>query len=583
MKSRFEQIVESTQKRRRWLNSLRACSWALTISTGLTLGYLLLSSFGFVPQTDWILLVIANLGAALAGILYGRNRAIDIRQSLYQTDRTLGLGEKLTTLHELREERAHSEFLPMLEARVERLRIESNRVFTFSPRDKQRWIGVGALLASSVTIVFLLSDMSPIQIPGTVQALKKQQEEQAKGIEFRNLEEPKVATLPSTTPASAEAIAAQIKQLGERIDQLSRTPSSPEEAQARKNEIDQLKRQLQEAEKQLQESTGGKTGGGAAGPNRNSASGKSSNQNSASKQTQGNSMTSPNGRRGGEEQPIRGSPTNQPSSQQAQLKKNLENIDDQLKKDNPNLDKLRDAIRKEREKSNDSALNDLLKEAENAPDKESAKQALEKAIQHLQERQDASQQNGDEQSSPDSPRASNEAGKGQQGNKSPEKKAGNGKENNDDANLSNGTNFPRPGQGQAGHDPALGEEGGDRESKGTEAGNGKKAGGNQAGKGAGDKSFSELPFNLPLDTPNLMDVSGKDLPNPEILMSFLTQGTPLDNVNPGQGQRPVLSVNYSKVDTALDLLGVPPEMRDEILNYFLSLSQGTTSQPSDKK
>jgi len=427
--------------------------------------------------------------------------------------------------------------------------------------------------------------MSPIQIPGTVQALKKQQEEQAKRIQFRNLEESKVATLPSTTPASAEAIAAQIKQLGERIDQLSRTPSSPEEAQARKHEIDQLKRQLQEAEKQLQESTGGKTGSGAAGPNRNSASGKSSSQNSSSKQAQGNSRTSPNGRRGGEEQPIRGSPTNQPSAQQAQLKKNLENINEQLKKDNPNLDKLRDAIRKERERSNDPDLNDLLKEAESAPDKESAKQALGKAIQHLQEQQDANQQNGDEQSSPNSARAANEAGKGQPGNKSPEKKSGTGKENNDDANLSNGTNFPRPGRGQAGHDPALDENGGDgdNESKGTEAGNGKKEGGNQAGKGAGDKSFSELPFNLPLDTPNVMDVSGKDLPNPEILMSFLTQGTPLDNVNPGPGQRPVLSVNYSKVDTALDLLGVPPEMRDEVLNYFLSLSQGTTAQPSDKK
>ncbi len=572
MQNRFNQIVSSTQARSRWLRSLNACGWTLAVSIAGTFGYVLGSAFQILPELPWIWLLAGNGIAGIAGWIYGWQRTIDIGDALFQIDRKLGLGEKLTTLYELKAGPRESDFLPMLEERVAHLNVDPNQVFTLSVRDKQRWIGIGAGALGSLIVLLLWSDLTPWG--PTVSILQRDAKtESTKDLRFQDPEaEKKPLSMSKEPPSSPEALAARLNELNKRLKEITKDPLG--NPQARRDELAQLAREAQELENSLWGNNNpGKPGSSASsGQSETGQPGSSGNPVGAG-QRQGQSGPAD---QAGEDRAKQRSFANQQRQQAEEQKQNLQELKEKLEQDQLSVKELRDILRT-RKDSGDPELEKALEEAESAPDEETAADALARAIENLSRKQETDQRLRDlqnELAKADGPPSENQAGSSRPGQNSKTQQPQRGRNSDEDEDGPDLQGIPQ-GKGQGsidgyGTDPSEQETGQTDEETNAPISKGGDSAGLNAG---GDPLGAETKIDQLPATSEMLDMSGHDLPDLDILMSFMTQGVPLENVTSATGSAPPrLLINYAKVNTALDLLGVPPELREEILSYFLSLS-----------
>jgi len=584
MKSKFEQIMASTAQRCRRLNSLRAASWALLISLSLSFLYFIATSLALLPEVNGLLIILVNLLAGGLGGAYGWRKSIDMRASLFQVDRALNLGEKLSTLHELKTEKASSEFLPLIEERIQHITVDPRAVFGLSQRDRQRWIGVGAGACACLIAGLMLGEVILFGPDGVAVLPGKQKKETKNELKFKDPEQLRTASTPKPL-SSPESVAAKLNQLNKKINEEMKNPKLDPEA--RKNELAKLAQEAQDLENTL-------WGSGAPGKSRSGAREKADPNKS---NNPGNSQTTGGQRPGsGQNAPTderqkpggrAGSNADQKREQTEQQKQALQDLKEKLENDQLTVKELRDALRQLRDKENsqDPEVERALNEAEQAKDAQSAAQALQKAIEKIAQKQATDQQLKNLQnqlSRGDGPPSEDEAGEGRESNKSNAQQNARGKNSNEDSPDKSGSSPSTKSQGNtsgSGIDPTKTTDNSNKEKeqgpKGSSAGQG--SGGNPLGN---PTSLPELP-----EATSIIDLQNNEqLPDLDIIMSFITQGMPLENATVPQGQQaPALKINFAKVDTALDLLGVPPEMRDEILSYFLSLSTDTTKQLPDNK
>jgi hypothetical protein len=545
----MEQIVASVLQRRRRLSAWSGCSVGLVISGAVTFTYLLLAAFGLVPDLPWTLYFLVNVLAGLGGWLYGRGRPIGVLESLYRLDRALGLGEKLTTLHELKESEQRPEFRLMLEARVERLpRIEPARVFAMARRDQRRWIAAGSLYAAGILVVLLLDPQSPLRLPSVSPPAQNPAQSEKSPLEFTEPSASGLPSWPSTTKLPSQTIEAQAEQLRQRLENALKNSQGKADPQVQR-ELAQIARELEEMKNALW----GETAAGANATDR-SRPGEPGQEGAPSPPTASGAKPPTNNNSGDpEDRPgRRSSAVDQKRQETEQLKRDLEQLQDQLENEELSLQELREWLRTRGGPSDDPELNQALEDLSQATDAEAAAQALARVIDLLRQKQAADRKLQESES-----RLRTAWGEGEGQDPSRDPGAG-----STDLSMPSG-----PGQG-SGNGRGPGEEGPDQPEL---RGGGDTAGRNPGGHPLGVESlFPEIPP----DSPNLMAIPGRDMPDAEVLMTLFTQGVPLNNLRPTSGAAPRLQVDYAKVSAALDLLGVPPELRDEILWYFISLSHG---------
>jgi hypothetical protein len=582
--SKFEQIVVATEQRRRRINSLRALSVVLLISLSLSFLYLVASALALLPGINGFALILFNIVAGVFGSIYGWQRSVDVRASLFQVDRALGLGEKLSTLHELKTEKSDSSFLPIIEERIASVSVDPRAVFGFTRQDKQRWMGVGAGLCACLLVTLLLSDLVLVGPDGvSVLPGRNRPQDTKSDLNFKDPEQNQTASAPKPL-SSRETVSAKINELNKKINEVMKNPQL--DPDARREELAKLAQEAQDLENTLW---------GSGSPGRSGANSKEkpngNNPNSPNSQMLGGTAPNSNQNTPSDERQKPGgrgsSANNQQREQTEQQKQALQDLKEKLENEKLTVKELRDALRqlRDQKQSGDPEVEQALDEAEQAQDTQSAANALERAIEKISQKQATDQQLKNLQNQlarGDGPPSEDEAGEGRESRQSSVQQNNRGVNSNEDSPNRSGSQPSTKSQGNtsgSGIDPTRTKDESETENdlgpKGTMAGQG--SGGNPLGN---QSSLPELP-----EATSILDLQNNEqLPNLDIIMSFITQGMPLENaVTPTGQQAPALKINFSKVDTALDLLGVPPEMRDEVLSYFLSLSAEPKKQPTKNK
>ncbi|MFQ5795572.1 MAG: hypothetical protein ACE5JP_11050 [Candidatus Bipolaricaulia bacterium] len=148
MKSPFELILERVERRNRRLMSLRFMTFSLTVSLMVTLIYLLMVYLGYFETVNLGAIFIGNLLVGLLGAGLGYFRRVDLGDALYHTDRKLGLDERLSTLHDLRQEgrEEHREFVRILSRQVVRLQVDPRTAFSASRADRMSTLTLAVLI-----------------------------------------------------------------------------------------------------------------------------------------------------------------------------------------------------------------------------------------------------------------------------------------------------------------------------------------------------------------------------------------------------------------------------------------------------
>lgn len=151
MGSKFESILQCVKSRKRFLNALNGVWRLLTVSLILTAIYLIIEvaalplSFKFLPKFGLSWLIFFNFVVGAVGFVIGYLQRIDLATALYHADRKLKLGEKLSTIYDLRAQAPTSDFLKMLYQRIDHLEINVKKLFPFSRAQKIKFASLAVL------------------------------------------------------------------------------------------------------------------------------------------------------------------------------------------------------------------------------------------------------------------------------------------------------------------------------------------------------------------------------------------------------------------------------------------------------
>ena len=539
MNQQFQKLEAQITRRKRWLNALEIAGDWLGLSLGLSLAYLLASSLGLLPALPslWWLFPI-NMAVGLAGWWQGWRRPIDLPTVLLQIDRALGTGELLCSYHEFSGERARVPFSGRLERLVRDLAIDPVAALPLGRHGRRR-LGWVAALGLGLTLLAGLSSWQLLPSPALFGAAAKSTQQRQER-----------SSVPQANPARPLS-AAELQQLGTRTEQLAqrlRISSAPARQQASAAELAKLYRRLQASQQALWKLP--ELPAGAAGQ-------------AATALKQALEQLQAQARAG------------QLSQEELRWKLN------QLAEQAP-TQALRQSLQRAAQAKNPQAQQRLMQQAQQQlqqlinRDNELQRaqhqiaQALLQAGQKLaQSGQAQASQPGREGDKPSLGRQAQAQRQGQQGAKQGQKQ-GTGSKAPQEANAAAQQSADQAGKsgqsGQAGQAGAKSSSG--------------QPGGDQAGKGAGNKAQDQTTQQLSPTQYQLKIAHDQLSPDVKLQRMMLGKGVPFDAVVSAAGSDTLtLRYDFAKVEPLIRARGLPPQMRELIRQYFIAITTEPESKP----
>ncbi len=520
---KFEMLRARLERQQRLLNGLTAASWALLISLGTTvfvLGGGVLGLWRTVPLLPW---VIAHALLGALGFLMGWMRPINRRELLFRADRHLHSHELLVTLYELSLGQGPKEFFPLLERRLDRLSVTPSQALPVGSGDRRRWAAVAILSFFCVSLAsFVQPGWLSTESSDQPQASAPASQESSRSSQLLEW----LQTLP---PDLAQALHSARERLERARHELALNPNDPRARAA----LQQLRAELLKEQERLAP---------PSSPTEAESSKKSSSDASVTEGSS-NELRPPQQSSSGAaklDQIVQGLRSILEQAQglsQEELQKLLE----QLRDAPPEVAAIAKQTWQETQIPQEfqQRLEELLRELE-------ARQALYEQLERLQQEIESAlapsepQTAHGEEFSQSSPNASSPAEEGsqqapsQQGSASAE--ASHSQERSEESQPSAGA-----GRGTASLDP-------------------------EAATDLPDLSeLRERSRTIPMP-PSARD---EDL---DILFEIVSMALPQDPQG-ASSPTPTVQIDYERVETVLDMLEIPQELRDAVRQYFLSLSR----------
>ncbi|MBI1729971.1 hypothetical protein HY229_04155 [Candidatus Acetothermia bacterium] len=579
MKTNYLVVEQEVIEARRRLNRLQGVRLGLTLSASLTLVYLILFFFGWVQLIQpWPILILFNAICGGLGMMWGDRRPTRLQHDLLRVDRALGLGEKLTTIFELRRGERSSDILEALYRRIDQSHVDPKEVFKLPRTEQNGWYALGGITAGILLMIGLWGN----------------------GLSLLHIEQ-WLQGLPINELSSQQTL------LGK--DALDGSQSVLGKGQNQSNAKDK-KSDDAACEKQDSSST-------ALSSDANCVNGRDQNsptdsQNQTAKNQNGQNM-----------------PPNFPQSlsdllqqlqqgniSQDEVQKDLSSLANQLP---PGLlqDMLKDAAKSMDPADLAKRLADALKEAQrqdenqkkraqsndkndNQPSPQGGPGSKGQGIpgmasgdQLANQNQNNSNKSGTEApnsgssssqsgENPDQPKGGDQSNQsGQAGGKqgSSDSLSQNGKSKNDSPDKKDENGKSSDGSGTNDGSNNSGSSSGSPESSSDDEGSGGKdsSGGNGAGDTAGNGKDGKKDQSLTMDKSLL--IHGASLPqDAEQLKRLITLGLPVDLQGTQADGTPTLKLNIERVESLLQLRELPPNLRALVRAYFLAIAGEKSSK-----
>ncbi len=515
----FEAVRAQLQRRQRLLQGLTIASWTLLVTLGLTAIALLLGTFRVMPILSFAWWGSSNCLIAVVGFLWGWFRPLNVTEVLFRADRNAHCEEKLVTLHELRSGQGPQEFLPLLEKRLERISVSA--ALPLGRTERRRWLSVLALALLCVGMtrfihpgIFIWSytDRSAsVRSPEPAPTPLPQQEA-------------RTAELLQTPPP---ALAHKLPALRERLDQArAALAQNPSDVRARAM-LQQLQREISQEQGRLLHLPPADQGPPPA-------SGKPKNDSSL--------VENPPGAPPGDDLP-RG------QSALDRLIHSLRNVQGQAQDLSPEeMQRLLDQLRS----GNPEAAAIVQQALHTSRNDREFSEKLEEALKNLEARHDLNQQLEQLKREAQSALSQSEA----QTAARPDKE--------------NQTALPSGESAEGSVQQADVPEG-------TESVEGPRDE-NAVSKPSGGQGKAPLDPEAVKDLPDLAQLQAQSLPvrgapdeNVQILFDIISTGLPQETDI--EGQPAAIQIDYQQVETVLETLEIPSELREAVRQYFLSLAQ----------
>lgn len=152
----FLTVERDVAQRRRRLNALAGAQLGGLITMTLTLAHLIAVYLGLMALVQpWWTLIVGNALGLSIGVQWGRRRPVDVQGDLYRMDRAYALGEKLSTIHEIRQRDDRNPYLRLLYGRVRTVDLSPKRALRASRRQRQGWATFGGVTSASVALLVM--------------------------------------------------------------------------------------------------------------------------------------------------------------------------------------------------------------------------------------------------------------------------------------------------------------------------------------------------------------------------------------------------------------------------------------------
>ncbi len=617
----FRIVEENVAQRRRRLNALAGAQVGGLITMTLTLAHLIAVFLGVMALLQpWWWLVVGNVAALAMGGLVGRRRAVHLKQDLYRLDRRYALGEKLTTIHEIRQRDDRSPYLRLLYGRIGDRDLSPKRALRPTRRQRRAWAALsGVTMASAALLAMWFVGVPPLSVPSLLASgpgndqpvvasqnqasddpvseassagesastdprgqrtdtpCKDQNDSVSPSMLTREAREdcqpssssPSGDGRSSTGSQGTSQSASQdgrmsVQQLRrqlqsvqqqmaagdlsmadaqrelEQLSQEARSPSMEEllEQAAQSDSRKEMRQRMQNAMDELDRRRAqAQRSGDRSGP-RSSSDGQ--------RRSGGEARGTQQGQAEGQE------PSSEPSSQREdpqQSQRDGEGQPESQQADGPQRS----------ERGSGPNPSDEGSDAQ-AGQQESTSSSDQRASAQRSQNQGESAEGPDGEPSPSGNQGGNPSGNAQS-----EGQSGEGE---------GSSNSSQDSSGQSGNTQGSDEGNADSRSQGEREGTG-TPGGSSPGTGTGESAQGQS-GDVDGDSANNLRIESSDLPTDmETLRAMMTQGVPFNvSGSPTSTGSPQLELNPDRVETLLRSRDLPPEVRDLVRAYFLSLAEG---------
>jgi hypothetical protein len=578
MEEKYLEIESSVIQARKKLNALMGLRWGITLSISITLLYLALYFFGVMGMLQpWWLLVVANIAAGIGGLLWGRSREIRPQSELFQVDLSMNLGEKLTTIYELREMGWQSRILDALYQRIESIKFDPKSALGLSRSEKRGWVMVGGLLAGAFLLLFLWSSgVNPLNLAHLLDFLRTEQAT----ITSRYFEEPNIQLDEPTRDLNSdgefgefdleERTTRSCGDVGAGIGGRSEEACVEEEgsSQSSSTSLEQETREQQQRQQALQEMNQSLS---------DLLSQLEQGQMSAEDIQRELERMAGELREGALQESLdRAAQAANPQDLAEKLRESLEEVERQQDAEQERAESL--AERREQQEANENENPDSANdsgETEPPPDSISTNPNESPGQQSDSGNQSDGQNDSQEPGSQESSESDDESS-GQQTSQQSGQGASQPTEGNVEGGDQSAESSQQSEQGQANNESQTGESSTENPSGQNIAGSNQSQssddGGDEAGLGPGERGAGSEGDEIATNE-NLV-IKGGDLPqDPELLERLITLGIPVD-LEQAQGEEsPKLVINYEKVEALLELRELPPNLRALVRSYFLAITR----------
>ena len=621
----FQIVEENVARRRRRLNALASAQIGGLITMSLTLVHLIAVYLGLMTMIEpWWWLIVANAAGLVLGSVPGRRRAVNLQGDLYRLDRTYALGEKLSTIHEIRRRDDRSPYLRLLYDRVGSRELNPKQALRPSPSQRRGWAAFSGVATASVALLALwfvgippLSVSSLFASDGSASRpfVAAQQDPEVPESATRDADSPNASrdlpgagderTADPCNPDDSSSPALLSRDDREGCEESSRsasgsstqstsTSSSEGSSDAPRMSVQRLRRELQRVQERA--ATG--------------------------------NLSMEDAQRELEQlaQEAR-SPSMEQLLQQASRAQNLDDLQQRLQDALNELDRQAEQAQQgsgqrgldpdadlQRRSGNRSAGDaDRSRQGDTGNQSRPSDGGSDSENPQLDEREGTGEAQSRQGEGPQRSQSGSGPNEGANGEGSQNAQQGTTSQSGDQASREEGQGEAESGQGDRGEQASSGSEQGsqagnsqsDGQSEGGEASEAAQnsasqademdragdarpdsraqgeqegagsPGGSSPGTGPGGDSSGQ-PSDSDASSTNNLRIQSPDLPQDvETLRALMTRGVPFDvSGSPAADGTPQLELNPDRVETLLRSRDLPPEVRDLVRAYFLSLAEG---------
>lgn len=528
----FEAVRAQLQRRQRLLQGLTTASWTFLVTLGLTAIALLLGTVRIMPRVSMVWWGASNIVIAVLGFLWGWFRPLNVTEVLFRADRNAHCEEKLVTLHELKSGQGPQEFLPLLEKRLERVDIST--ALPLQHTERRRWLSVLALALFCVGMTSLVH-------PGIFVWSSLDTDRPASRRSTESVptsppqQEARTAELLRTPPT---AVAQKLPALRERLDQArAALAQNPSDVRARAM-LQQLQTEISQEQGRLLHLP--PTGEDQGPP---PTSEKPKDDSSLVENPPGDSTGAPPGDDLPRGQSALDRLIHSLRSVQGQAQElspeEMQSLLDQLRSGNPEAASIvQQALQTSRHDQEFSEkLEEALKNLEARHDLNQHLEQLKREAQSALAQSDAQTARPGKEDRTASPPGESADGSLQQARD--DKSVPEGTESVEGPRDENAVSKPSGGQGKAPLDP---------------------------------EAVKDLPDLSQLrDQAQSLSIRGASEENVQILFDIISTGLPQETEVAGYPA--AIQIDYQKVETVLEALEIPSELREAVRQYFLSLAK----------